>query len=352
MKKMKEKIKNGERIVFCEQMGMMLKSGISVAEGIVILKEDAIREGDPLQEIYKAIQAQLEETGIFYDAIEETEAFPEYMIQMIRIGEQTGNLDEVMFGLAEYYRREEAMVQDLKSAVTYPLLMLGMMLVILLVIIVKVLPVFSQIYAQLGTQMNGMAAALLKIGMGVRTYYGWILLVLFLIAGWCVWLFRSATGKTVFRKFARRFFMTTQIMKKMQTARFAAGMSMALHSGMDYESSFAMVESVMEEGDKTKEIFRQCVEQIKEGESLSQTVMQAGIVTGFYGRMLYIAERTGNTDEALAKIASQADEEITMKIQNVVSILEPTLVAVLSILVGGVLLSVMVPLMGILSSIG
>ena len=95
-----------------------------------------------------------------------------------------------------------------------------------------------------------------------------------------------------------------------------------------------------------------CRESVGEGETFSTAAVQSGLLTGLYGRMLYIAERTGETDGALRKIAAQADEEVTMRIQNFISVLEPTLVAVLSVLVGGVLLSVMVPLMGILSNIG
>ena len=83
-------LSNNERILFCEQMGMILKSGISAAEGIMIMKEDAGEEESSLRELYGEIQSNLEETGVFYDALEETEAFPDYMIQMTRIGEQTG----------------------------------------------------------------------------------------------------------------------------------------------------------------------------------------------------------------------------------------------------------------------
>ena len=95
-----------------------------------------------------------------------------------------------------------------------------------------------------------------------------------------------------------------------------------------------------------------CREQVEEEESFSLAAVQAGILSGLYGRMLFIAERTGDTDGALRRIAAQADDEVTARIQNFISVLEPTMVAVLSVLVGGILLSVMVPLMGILSSIG
>lgn len=345
-------LSNNERILFCEQMGMILKSGISAAEGIMIMKEDAGEEESSLRELYGEIQSNLEETGVFYDALEETGAFPDYMIQMTRIGEQTGNLDEVMEGLAAYYEREENMVQDIKSAVTYPLLMLGMMVVIFLVMIVKVLPVFAQVYEQLGGQMTGMAAVLLRAGAGIRQYYGWILLVIALLAAGGIWLFGTAKGKDCFRNMAGRFFGTRQIMTRMQTARFASGMSMALRSGMDYDGAFQMVESLLSADQSVKRKLDSCREKVENGESFSAAAVQAGLLTGLYGRMLYIAERTGDTDGALKKIALQADSEVTARIQNFISVLEPTLVAVLSVLVGGILLSVMVPLMGILSSIG
>lgn len=345
-------LSNSERIIFCEQMGMILKAGMSATEGIMLMKEDAGQEAGPLRKLYEEIQANLEETGVFYDALEETGAFPDYMIHMTRIGEQTGNLDEVMEGLAAYYEREENMVQDIKSAITYPLLMLGMMLVIFLVMMIQVLPVFAQVYAQLGGQLTGMAAVLLKAGEGIRQYYGWIVLVLFVLAGGCIWLLGTAKGKEQFRRMAGRFFGTRHIMDRMQLARFASGMSMALRSGMDYDGAFQMVDALLAGDASMKQKIRSCQEQMEDGETFSAATVQAGIFTGLYGRMLYIAERTGDTDRALTKIALQADDEVTAQIQNFISVLEPTLVAILSVLVGGILLSVMVPLMGILSNIG
>lgn len=318
----------------------------------MIMKEDAGREESPLRALYEEIQSHLEETGILYDALEETGAFPDYMIRMVRIGEQTGNLDAVMDGLAAYYTREENMVQDIKSAVTYPLLMLGMMLVIFLVMLVKVLPVFAQVYGQLGGQMTGVAAVLLHAGGWIRHYYGWIVLALLLLAGECVWLLGTAPGKARFRKMAGSFFGTRRIMECMGTARFASGMSMALRSGMDYGGAFGMVESLLADDASFSRRLASCREQVEEGETFSQAAVQTGLLTGLYGRMLYIAERTGGTDEALRQIAVQADDEVTARIQSFISVLEPTMVAVLSVLVGGILLSVMAPLMGILSGIG
>lgn len=339
-------LSNNERILFCEQMAMLLKAGISVTEGIMMMKEDA--EEESLHNVYEKQQRGLEETGIFWDALEATEAFPAYMVMMVKIGEQTGNLDEVMSGLAAYYNREENLVQDIKNAVTYPLVIAGMLAVIVVVMLVKVLPVFAKVYAQLGSEMTGMAGVLLHIGLGIRQGYGWILLLLLLLGLGLFRVWHSGKG----RRTVKHFFAGKKIMEKISIARFASGMSMALRSGMDYDAAFLLVGDLLEEDDTMKEKLAVCQKKLQEGETFPGAAAQAEILGGMQARILHIAERTGDMDAALAVVAAQADEEVTILIRNFVSILEPTLVAVLSILVGGILLAVMFPLLGVLSSIG
>ena len=90
--------------------------------------------------------------GMLYPAMEKTGVFPEYALHMTEIGEQTGRLDETMEALAAYYQREEEILDAVKSAVTYPVAMLGMLLVIVAVLFIKVMPVFEQVYMQLGAR--------------------------------------------------------------------------------------------------------------------------------------------------------------------------------------------------------
>lgn len=348
---MNNSLANKERILFCEQMAMLLKAGISVTEGVMMMKDDAGEE-EALRNVYERLQQGLEETGVFWDALEETGAFPAYMVTMVRIGEQTGNLDEVMEGLAAYYTREENMVQDIKSAVTYPLVMLGMLAVIVVVMLVKVLPVFARVYAQLGSEMTGMAAVLLNIGLGLRRSYGWIIFVLLLLGTGILWMKYTGTGRKIGRKLLNQVLSSRQIMEKISVARFAAGMSMALRSGMDYDGAFRLMDDLLKDDHKMKEKLAVCQEKLQEGESFPQAVVRAKILGGMQARILYVAERTGDMDAALARVAGQADEEVTIAIRNFVAVLEPTLVAVLSVLVGGILLAVMFPLLGVLSSIG
>lgn len=345
-------LSNSEVAVFCEQSGMILESGLSMLEGISILEADVGTQNIEYKKMYEEMRSCLEETGIFNEALIKTGMFPDYVIHMTKIGEETGNLDVVMKGLAAYYEREENTMQDIKNAISYPLMILCMLLVIMLVMIVKVMPVFEQVYEQLGSGLTGFAAVLLKVGELLKDYWVVPALAVCLLAGMSVWLLKTAQGNVVLRKLAGRFFSKKSIVKRLNSARVSSAFSMALQSGMDYERSFDMAASLLEDDEATREKLLACKEKMLEGESFSKVIKETNIYSPLQSRMIMIAERTGEADQALSKIAVQIDGEVTADIQNFVSVIEPTLVIVLSVLVGGMLLSVMMPLMGILSVIG
>lgn len=347
-----KRLTDGALSVFCEQMGMTLRAGLPAMEGILLMKEDAQGQEVLPAEVYEKISQRLEETGVFWDALEEAGVFPEYLIHMTRVGEETGNLDEVMRGLAAYYARQDSMAQDIRNAITYPLLMLGIMILIVFVLIVKVLPVFARVYEQMGSTVTGVAALLLRFGEFLCRWYGAGIGIFLICAAVVVWLLRSEQGRKLFAAVADRFLGTRKIRDLLGCTRFASGMSMALRSGMDYSSSFDLAERLVSGDAAMQKKIALCRQMEGEGASLSEAVNQSGIFTGLAARLFYVAERAGEMPEALEKIAVQADEEVTERVQNFVSVLEPTLVIVLSVMVGGILLSVMVPLMNLLSSMG
>ena len=162
------KLTNLEIASFCSEMAMILKSGISSLEGVDLLREDAQTKAEKklLDEIYQSVM----DTGRLDQALEETKVFPEYLIRMTQIGEETGTLDEVMESLAEHYDREEAIRRSVRSAISYPLLMIGMMLVIIIILMTKVMPVFDQVFRQFGQEMTGFSRGILLAGNALSKY--------------------------------------------------------------------------------------------------------------------------------------------------------------------------------------
>lgn len=346
---MKKKLSNEELITFCGQMALILKSGISSLEGIYIMEEgDVSSEG---KEILKEIQEELEVYGMLYPAMEKTGVFPEYTLHMVEIGEQTGRLDETMEALAAYYQREEETLEAVKSAVTYPIAMLGMMLVIIVVLFVKVMPVFEQVYLQLGQEMTGIARNILNVGNWMRQsamVLAIIAIVILIMA--IIVIFSEKMRKKVFAKIGNIGFMKKIAWKRART-RFASGMAMSLKSGLDMDESFALSAKLVDYAPLRKQV-DQCQNLMKEGESFPKALKEAHIFGGMQERLMAIGYETGAMDEVMEQAADLYQKELQDQIQKMIAILEPTLVGILCVIVGIILLSVMLPLVGIMAGIG
>lgn len=338
-----------ELSAFCEQIALILKAGIPVQEGVAIMAEDDrnAREADLLNVIRE--HAEMGES--FRDSLEAAGVFPKYMLDMVTIGEQSGRLDEVMDSLVAYYERSEAVSKSLRSAVTYPVLMIIMMLVVIGILIMKVLPIFSQVFDQLGSQLSGFSQGILRLGGILNQYAAAIVAVLAIAAALLVALRFTKSGAAIYAKMFRRFPGTRRLASKISAGRFASAMSLMLSSGLDVDQSLDMARALVDDP-SVQEKISGCQKKIADGASFSDALAEADIFAGVYSRMVSVGFKTGSVDGVMRKIADRCETEADDQIGTIISILEPTLVAVLSLIVGMILLSVMLPLMGIMTSIG
>ena len=155
---------------FFGQLGMLIHSGISLTEGLAILHDESQTDTD--REIITALLTSMEETGSLTQAMETSGRFPHSSVSYIKTGEETGCLDEILNSLAQHYEQEQEVSEQIRSAVTYPLIMLGMMGIVIVVLLVKVLPVFQQVFQQMGMEMNTLSLGLLKAGSILSNYSG------------------------------------------------------------------------------------------------------------------------------------------------------------------------------------
>lgn len=341
-------LSNMELSAFCSQMAMILRSGIFAMEGISIMLEDTKEPEE--HALLAQVDEALQETGKFHEALRRTGAFPEYMLQMIRIGEETGKLDDVLTALSVYYDREASILQAIRNAVTYPLIMVFMMLLVILVLITRVMPIFNQIFRQLGSEMTGFSKTVLNLGFAVNRYSAVLIVLLILLAAAALYFWKSPKGRTQLGSFAVHIPFIRSLTEKLAACRFANGMSLTLSSGMSPEESLQLVSGLV--GQK---IFAQklavCQKAVREGQDLNDALTEAEIFTGIYSRMASIGDRAGALDEVMQDIADRYQEEIDLRFTSIIAALEPTLVIILSLIVGMILLSVMLPLMGIMASL-
>ena len=326
-------LSNTEIAAFCSQTAMILRSGISSIEGISIMLEDSQNADE--KELLSAVNDTLMQTGNLTQALEDTHAYPDYMISMVRIGEQTGRLDDVMDSLAVYYEKEDSLAESIKSAVTYPLIMIVMMLLVILLLIMKVMPVFNQVFIQLGSSMSGISLVILNIGQFLNRHIAVFLLILAVLAGMIFYICFSKKRSQNFQSFFGKFKNSRQLYEKISARRFASGMALTLSSGLPPEECLNLTMDLIDD-----HAFRTRLEKLSNH-----------IFSGLYARLVSIGGRTGSMEEIMQKIADQYDEDIDVRMAGMIAAIEPTLVIILSVIVGIILLSVMLPLVSIMAGL-
>jgi len=347
--KKRDMLSSGEIAAFCTQIALILKSGIPTAEGVGIMCEGASNPAGKkiLEHIYKEM-----EMGVpMHQAIASTNQFPDYMLSMVEIGEASGKLDDVMESLTAYYEREESISRTVRSAVLYPTIMIVMMVAVIIVLVVQVMPIFNDVFAGLGAQMTGFSLAVMNFG-AILGQYSLIIVGVIAVAAIALWICLStAKGKKALERFRANFFLTRSLYSKIASGRFASAMALMLSSGMDTDESLGMVYKLVSTP-VVREKIKKVQDNIAGGMSFSDALMSVAMFNDIYARMINVAFKTGSIDDIMEKIAIRYEEETNAQINNIISIVEPSLVAVLSVIVGIILLSVMLPLMGIMAAIG
>lgn len=342
----KKRLTAQELFAFSDEMSMILEGGISSLEGVTLMLEET--EDKAQKAVLGAMEDTIVATGSFAAAVKESGVFPEYYEQMIEIGEQTGKTDEVLRRLSNHYRRENDIYEAVRSAVSYPLVMVTMMLVIILVLVTKIMPIFQRVFEQLGSSMNGVSGGILKLGSFLSDYALVFLLLLVAVAAFIAYLLHTAEGKRRLLAFACKFKVFRSIYEKITASRFASGMAMTLSSGMD------MVQAVETAGKLAQapgfeEKLAKCRAELEEHMDMGLAFSVSGIFSGLFGRMAVLSAKTGNLEQVMEKIADTYQEEADNEIHSLIAVVEPTLVIVLSLIVGMILLSVMLPLLSIMS---
>jgi len=348
MKKLK-KLSNLEISSFCEQMGIIMKAGISTLDGLDILKKDT---KDPIgKDLCEALIQSIKDSSSFHEAIVSTHIFPSYVKNMVAIGEESGTLDLVLASLGIYYKREDNIHISIVNAIRYPLIMIAMMFLIIVVLLTNVLPIFNRVFNQLGGEISGAAKVLLTLGTSM-SQYSFLIIASLIFIGLLIVFFRKTS---IGRKWSLTIFGWFPPLKKFNygiaMGRFANGLALSFSSGLDTYKSLDLVYQLVDNAIVQKKIST-CKKSLMENISFGESLVQAGLFSNLHARMITVGFKSGSIDEVMEKIAMDYEEQTDRRIYATLSTLEPTLVIILSLIVGLILLSVILPLMGIMSSIG
>lgn len=333
---MNKKRMKDELALFCEQLAMILESGMSLSDS---LRTIACEVDDKEYElIINNIADDIAQDVSFSEALSKAGVFDDYMIKMVDVGERSGYLDSVMKQLAIYYRRMDEVNDKLKDALTYPSILVVMMLGVIVLLVVKVLPMFEVVLNNMGVNLGGFAQGLMSVGNNLAKYGLVFVVIIIVLVGYMVFFKKD------------KVFVTKRLSYDLAVAQFAYAMSLFLNSGYDIDDSLDMVISLVN-NNVLKDKVNLFEASVRGGNEISDALASAKIFKSIYNRMLIIGFKSGKGDETMARVAKAYEDEVDHSINKMLDVVEPTLVGVLSIIVGIILLSVMLPLMSIMSSL-
>ena len=333
---------------FCDQIALMLDSGMTLRDGIEMLAEDEPSEGNhPYTDLLEVVS----ETGSLYQALKTTGGnWPQYMVEMVGIGEETGRLEDIMRNLSSYYQREGRIRSAAVSAITYPIVLGVMLVVIILVLLWRVLPVFRRVLDSMGIGSSETGSVLMNIG----AIAGWVVLaivgVIVLAVVVCILLMKTKARDKVKNFLVKLFPPLRRITEKLSAARIASMLSLILSSGFPMETALEMAPAALTDQDSIDKV-GQISQGMRDGETFSDALSNSHLFADFHNRMIKVAAASGHEPQVMGKVAELYEEQVEDGLNRLVPIIEPTLVALLCVVIGAVLLSVMMPMAGILGSI-
>jgi type IV pilus assembly protein PilC len=335
-------VKKGELEVFTRQLSTMLSAGIPMLEALEILAEQAESPGFAycLDRVVEDIRS-----GSDLSRALEThrKVFSDIYVSMIRAGEVSGQLDVILTRLAEYLEAAAHLRQEIKSAMTYPVISLILVFGIASFLMIGIVPSFKPVFESLVVELPALTVMIMDAAFFMRDY--WYVIFGGVALGVVALKLFVQTERGAYAKDATilRLPVFGQLFKKVALSRFARTFSTLVKSGVPILGAMEIVSQTS--GNRViSGIVDNARDSVRNGESLSEPFMESTVFPPMVVKMMSIGERSGALDSLLEKIAEFYDQQVEAEVKGLTAMIEPIMIAVMGVIVGGIVLAVFLPI--------
>jgi type IV pilus assembly protein PilC len=343
------KIKRRELVVFTRQFATMIDAGLPLIQTLATLAEQS---PDGLAEIVADVRRQVEAGQPLSNALEGfPRTFDRLYISLVRAGELSGNLEGVLEQLAGYMERADSLRRKVSGALAYPTVVLGMVVLLALGFLLFIIPLFEGIFTGFGAQLPLPTRVVVAISEFLRDYF---YIPLILIAG--IWLFfrfygETAEGRLKLDSAKLRLPIFGKLFVKVAVARFSRTLGILVRSGVPIMDGLAITAATA--GNRLLEqAVKKTRRAVGEGQTIAEPLKQTEVFPAMVVAMIAVGERTGRLEEMLGKIADFYDDEVEVAVTGLASLLEPILMIFMGLVVGGLVVSMYLPIFQMPSLIG
>jgi len=337
-----KKVKGEELVIFSRQLATMVNAGIPLVQSLDILSEQM--DSPNFRQVVTVIRSDVESGSSLSAALEKhPQIFSLLYTNMVKAGETSGMLDEILDRLAGYLEKTNSLQRKVKSAMVYPIVVTCMAIGITLVLLLKVIPTFKEIFATLGGTLPLPTQILINISDTLRHYFLYAVIVMVLTVVAIGRLIRTPKGKEKFDQLKLSLPVFGTLLRKVAVARFSRTLSTLIRSGVPILGALEIVSKtagnvVIEEAiDKARV-------GIREGESISTPLAKSKAFPPMVTRMISVGEESGELEKMLTKIADFYEDQVDAAVSGLTSLIEPLIIAFLGIVVGSIVVAMFLPI--------
>jgi len=346
------KVKSDDIVMFTRQLSAMVGAGVPLLRALNSLQQHT--ESEALRKVLAGIIEDVQGGAPLADALGKSpNTFSDVYVNMVRAGEAAGILDEILKRLAMQQEKNATIRKKVKSAMTYPMVLIGITILAFFGLMIFVIPQIGKIVTDLGgpdAKLPGLTLAMLAIS-GFMTSY-WFILIPLLIGAVMLLLryIRTPAGKSQFHHVILKIPGLKTIVMKVAIARFARTFSALMGAGVAVLEALDVTSRAM--GNVVyEEALKEAAKQVKNGDTLSSVIEKNTLFPSIVSQMLAVGEETGQTDTVLVKVADFYEEEVDTAIDGVSAIIEPVMIVIMGGMVGLIAASVMMPIAGLANQI-
>ena len=335
------KVTQEDILALTQQLSSMLKAGLPLDRALSILVE--IGDNEAVNHVLQDLQSAVRSGKGFGDALNETGKFSRFYVNMVKAGEAGGSIGDALARLVEYMQRAKELRSTVVSALIYPMILASVAILSIIALLVFVVPQFAQMFDDMGADLPAITVAVMNAGDMFSQYWWAILGGLLLVILWIQFMLKNDAARTRLDHSMLKWPMVGELISKVEMAKFSRSLGTLLHNGVPLLSALLIVKKTM--GNRVMaDAVGKASDDLKQGESLTKSLLAKGVFPAYALHMLRVGEETGQMEELLSDVAEIYDDEVKTSVKHLLAFMEPVLILIMAVAILVIIGSVLLPM--------
>jgi type IV pilus assembly protein PilC len=338
----RETIKPRDVMIFTRQFATMIDAGLPIVQGLDILTQQT--ENKTFRNTIRAIKQDVEGGATLAESLKKhPKAFDDLYVNMVAAGEIGGVLNTILNRIATYIEKAAKLKRKVKGAMIYPCTIIVVAVAVVTVLLLYVIPVFAELYGSMGKALPLPTQVTINISNWFRSYFFFIFGVVIAAGVGLRLYYKTDNGRMMIDRLSLRLPILGDLLRKVAVARFAQNMSVLLSSGVPILDGLAITARTA--GNKVVEqAVMKCRVSISQGKTIAEPLAESKVFPPMVCQMVAVGENTGALDSLLKKVAEFYEDEVDDAVANLTALMEPLIMVVLGVILGGLVISMYLPI--------